>query len=747
MRLLLNIILIILSVAACYLEDIYLYLRPPQPDTTLYMTIRSRQAYRFNQPEALAARQQEALSLYVPVYRYIPPEAEAFREKFNNFEGAVAAFQKNDKSRVEGLRAQLQKDFGVSLATGDIANIAQYRDFKILLEGILTIEESILQNKIVGHALRPAGNKAIEIRNPDSAGALIHPVDDVITIEKARQLMEEKVRQLYWQVEKSVLDPLLRICLTTLQPNLAYDQNENDRRLEKITRKFPSGIVSYQPGEVLAAFGTVLNNRDIVLLEAYRQERISGIYRDILRMVFTIVLVVAFYNLFLAKVPTRGSRRYRPTCRLLSTMLITAVLIPKAYLVFVSLPIYGLPFSLLPMLILFLNQPRLRAAATTLAGALLVNLIIGPALDILLFFAFAGLAAVLASSGLVRRLQVIGPAALVGLINTLCVIVFTLDWDAVASQIGQLQTTDISALTTIVDDGLKADIIWAAIGGLATGPLALVLLPFFAIGGDTASNFRLNRYGNLNRPLIKELLSKAPGTYQHSMGVAYLAQRAGQAVGANTLLLKIGAYYHDIGKMMNPRFFAENQSGSENPHPDQEPRESARINFNHVRHGLRIGHESGLPKAVVDLIRQHHGTRLMEEYYNSASQTEPPGAVRKKDFRYPGPKPQSVEAAILMVTDSLEPACRSLTDPTRNKFEKLIRLNLIKRIADDQLAECDLSSRDLSKIVPALVEALEAWLLSPTAHPVQADTKAPPETGWRIGADSETEPGDRAFRP
>ncbi len=746
MRLLLNIILIILSIAACYLEDIYIYFWPPQPEKAIYLTIRSRRNFSFNQQEALEDNRQKALSLYVPVYRYVPPEIEASKNKFEDFGRSVAAFQEKKQNGVEGLRIQLQNDFGIELSPTDVISMVKYRDFKNLLEGILTIEESILQNKILGESRHLAGKNTIEIQNPNSDGTVSLPVNDLITLEKARYLMEEKVRQLFWQVDKRVLDPVLRICLTTLQPNLKYDQKENERRLDKINRQFPSGIVAYRPGDVLVPFRKILNEKDILLLNAYQKQMMDGIYRDVPWVVFTILFMVIFYNLFLAKILMNGFRN-KPPYRFLLSLLITTILILKGYLVFIAFPIYGLPFCLLPMLVIFLNHGKIVATATTLVGAMLVSFFTGPTYDILIFFTFGGLAAVLVSSGLRKRLQIIVPSLLVGFINTLCIIVFTLDWQAVVSQIPPVQSVNMPALVAIVDAALTADIGWAVIGGLASGPLALLLLPLLEIGWDTASTFKLNRYIDLNRPLMKELLTKAPGTYQHSMTVAYLAQSVGEAIGADTLLLRIGAYYHDIGKMMNPKFFIENQFNGENPHDVLEPRESARVIVNHVRHGMRIGQESGLPKVVVDLVLQHHGTQLMEYFYNIAAKTYPQSTIQEEDFRYPGPKPQSAEAAILMVTDAVEAASRSLEDPNRKKFEKMVRIILVKRIVDGQFAECDLSSRDLSKIVRALVDALEASFHSRIRYPWQEKKPLPKKAGWRIGAVTETNQEDRAFRP
>jgi hypothetical protein len=745
MRLILNIILISITILACFVEDVYLYLWPPQADRAIYLTIRSHSNFSFDQRTALDVKRQDALSQYIPIYRYDPQGVEASIEKFKVFKNAVSTFQKKRQKGVENLRNQLQEEFGVQLSPANIINIVKYRDLKNLLEGILTIEESILQNKIIRDSQGLLDKKTIEIQSPNSAGTVTQPVNDLITLEKARFLLEEKVRQLFWQVNQSVLDPVVQVSLATLQPNLEYDQKENERRLDKINREFPSRIVEYKPGDALVPFRKILNEKDVLLLASYQKYQLARIYRDAPWIIFTILFILGFYNLFLSKILADGSRG-QPPYRFVQVLLITTIIILKGYLVITPFPIYGLPFCILPMLIIFLNHGKIIATATTMVGAMLVSLLSGPTYQIMLFLTFGGLAAVLVSSGLRKRLQILVPSLLVGFINTLTVIIFTMDWQAVITQFISWQAIKFDILVQAVDGALTWDIAWAILGGLAAGPLALLLLPLLEISYATASTFKLNRYMDLNRPLMKELLSKAPGTYQHCMTVAYLAQSVGEAIGADTLLLRIGAYYHDVGKMMNPKFFIENQFNGENPHDVLEPRESARIIIKHVRHGMRIGQESGLPKIVVDLILQHHGTQLMEYFYNIAAKTYPQSTIREADFRYPGPKPMSVEAAILMIVDAVEAASRSLQDPTRKKFEKMVRLILVKRIVDEQFSECDLTSRDLSKIVKTLVDALEASFHSRIRYPWQEKKALPQKTSWKIGADTAKDRDDRAFR-
>ena len=181
-----------------------------------------------------------ALSQYIPVYRYTPQGVETSIKKFEAFIQAVSDFQKKKHPGVENLRNQLQKEFEVRLSPADIIQIVKYRDLNNLLEGILTIEESILQNKIIRDPQDLAGKETILIKNPNSAGTVTHPVNELISLEKARLLLEDKIRQLFWQVDKRILNPVVQVSLATLQPNLKYDQLENERRLDKINREFPS---------------------------------------------------------------------------------------------------------------------------------------------------------------------------------------------------------------------------------------------------------------------------------------------------------------------------------------------------------------------------------------------------------------------------------------------------------------------------------------------------------------------------
>jgi putative nucleotidyltransferase with HDIG domain len=255
---------------------------------------------------------------------------------------------------------------------------------------------------------------------------------------------------------------------------------------------------------------------------------------------------------------------------------------------------------------------------------------------------------------------------------------------------------------------------------------ALLLFPFLRAGRNIGSTLTLRRFSDLDQPLLKRLFAEAPGPYQHSMNVAYLAQAAGNAIDANPLLLRIGAYYHDIGKVGRPDGFIENQVSGDNLHDRIDPYESIAIIHGHLLQGVRMAREARLPAAVVDLIEQHHGTQSVEFFHQKAVKLASREAVREQDFRYPGPKPRTVEAALLMIADAVEAASRTLKAPGRPAFDKLVRFIIVKRIADGQFADCVLDTRDIEAITRAMVDALEASYHARILYPWQQSSSAQP---------------------
>ena len=251
------------------------------------------------------------------------------------------------------------------------------------------------------------------------------------------------------------------------------------------------------------------------------------------------------------------------------------------------------------------------------------------------------------------------------------------------------------------------DMIKAGIGALLSGVLAIGILPFLESSFGLLTNVKLLELSNPNSPLLKRLLMEAPGTYHHSIMVANLAEVATEEVGGNPILSRVGAYYHDIGKIRRPNFFSENQLGGINPHNRISATISTSIIISHVKDGLELADEYNIPEAIKDIIGQHHGRTLVKYFYFTVKNAaENPDEIDEEEFRYEGPIPRSKEAAIIMLADSVEAAVRSINEPTMAKIEEMVN-NIIKdKLYANQLDDCDLTFKDLQKIKDSFMKVL-----------------------------------------
>ncbi|MGB4565108.1 MAG: HDIG domain-containing metalloprotein, partial [Dethiobacteria bacterium] len=273
-----------------------------------------------------------------------------------------------------------------------------------------------------------------------------------------------------------------------------------------------------------------------------------------------------------------------------------------------------------------------------------------------------------------------------------------------------------------VDHGSLAQMGYGLLAGIGNGifssVVAIGLLPYLESGFGITTAITLLELSDPNRPLLRQLLTKAPGTYYHSIMVGNLAEAAAEAVGADPLLTRVAAYYHDIGKMKRPYFFIENQLSGENPHDKITPNLSALIISAHVKDGVELGRKYRLPPVILDIISQHHGTSLISFFYQQALENnQKRDTVSMDQFRYEGPLPQTQEAAIIMLADAVEAGVRSMTKPTSNRIEGLIRKVIKEKLADGQMDECNLTLKDLDQIGDAFVYIMSGIYHSRIEYP------------------------------
>lgn len=257
--------------------------------------------------------------------------------------------------------------------------------------------------------------------------------------------------------------------------------------------------------------------------------------------------------------------------------------------------------------------------------------------------------------------------------------------------------------------------ITALVSGIGSAVLTIGLLPFFEASFGILSAIRLIELSNPNHPLLRKILMEAPGTYHHSVMVANLAESACEAIGANGLLARVGSYYHDIGKTRRPNFFIENQMHRDNPHDRLPPDKSASIIIAHVTDGANILKKYHMPKEIIDIAEQHHGTTLLKYFYHKAQQLNP--EYSETVFCYPGPKAQTKESAVVGIADSVEAAVRSMVQPTPEGIESLVKKIVDERLQDGQLNECDITIKEIETVAHTLCETLKGIFHSRIEYP------------------------------
>jgi putative nucleotidyltransferase with HDIG domain len=337
------------------------------------------------------------------------------------------------------------------------------------------------------------------------------------------------------------------------------------------------------------------------------------------------------------------------------------------------------PYTLLPMLLTILVRKRIGQAVALFTG-IFISIITGFNVQVLIILMLTSVLSIIFVQKVEERNDIIKSSFYIGLV------VFM-----VSFAMGLL-------LSNNVTDALQNSLL-ASAGVLLSGILVIGFLPLIENTFNVVTEIKLLELANPNHPLLKQLQMEAPGTYHHSIMVGNLAESAAEELNANSILLRVAAYYHDIGKLSRPQFFKENQIGTKNPHDEISPNLSTLIITNHVKIGLEMAEKAKLPEEIKDLIGQHHGTTLVKYfYYTMKNNAEDPDTVKEEDFRYPGPKPKSREAGIMMLADSVEAAVRSLPEPSSGKIEAMVYKIFKDKLDDGQLDECDITFSDVSKI-------------------------------------------------
>lgn len=514
-------------------------------------------------------------------------------------------------------------------------------------------------------------------------------VDDFLTSESALEFMDN---------ESAILDEreaalLKELMAPELEPNIFYDRTLTEElRQQAVSEVLPTRGMIPQ-GELIIAKGQVVNQEKYVLLESLRQatgqqepDRATTreIYFGQLLVVAIVLTLLMVFLSFLRKDIFSNNRK-------IMLLLLVIVLVVAAYTGTMKMPDlsnYVVPLCVLPIVLRVFFDTRL-ALFTHVITVLILGSVAPNGYEFAFMQIIAGMVAIFSITNLRKRAHLFIAAGMIFLAYLATYTALTI------IQEGTIMNVEFSVITWLAGNVLLT---------LFSYPLVFIFEKVFGLTSDIS----LMELTDSNSPLLRDLSVKAPGTFQHSLQVANLAEAAAYSIGANTLLVRVGALYHDIGKMEMPLYFIENQSTGINPHDDLSFEESASIIISHVIKGIEKARKHQLPDLVIDFIRTHHGTSMVQYFYQSFLKNYPEKMVDEEDFRYPGPLPFNRETAVLMMADSVEAASRSLTKPDADSISQLVDHIIDDQISQQQFINSDITFRDISTIKKILKKMLRS---------------------------------------
>jgi len=534
--------------------------------------------------------------------------------------------------------------------------------------------------------------------------------------ETARTKVAELVNasSLSQKTEREIVQELARLAI---MPNKFYDKKATENAKVEAKQNTPSVVI--KQGDIVVRAGQVITESLYEKLDSLGLLQQRKNYMPQLGvLLFSVLFTLALYGY--GELTSTGAERKRTNAHWVMMLLIFALNIVLMHLVALTYseewPFVGFvaPVAMGSMLVTLLIDMHLGLVSSflfTLLASMILNVTQEHVFDFRYGFvaAVVSFTAVLAIHRASQRSSILKAGIMVSLFGSVAVL----------------------ALMLVNPEPSRAELIQSVIftlsSGLLTAVLVIGLMPFFEVTFGILSALKLVELSNPNHPLLRKLLTETPGTYHHSLMVGNLSEAAAESVGANGLLCRVGSFYHDVGKTKRPLYFIENQNASGNPHDKLDPKVSASIIIAHAKDGADMLKAHKLPKPIRDIAEQHHGTTLLKYFYFKAvKQAQEQGAeidFTEDDYRYPGPKAQSKEAAIVGIADCVEAAVRSLDHPKVEQIEAMIAKIIKDRLDDQQFNECDLTMKELDKIAETLKEAVIGMFHSRIEYPDDKELK------------------------
>jgi putative nucleotidyltransferase with HDIG domain len=669
--------------------------------------VRAYRELTYTDVQATAQKREEAAAAAPAVYeldtaQIVSREAQ-IATAFSRAREILASHQAPPKgvaipaTKQKEIRARIEEELGAVFPPNVLPLLIEQRFDPDLTAQMLKVLDRVLRAGIVSNRAQFLKDQRIGIVLRDSSSPGGRPLTETFMV---RDLAAARDYLRQFQLEFSALLPsasaratIIGFLETVLVPTIYYQEKETVAQRQAAAAAVAPVEVQIKQGKTIVRSGEEVTRVEAAQLEALRNlRRPYSLLRQLAGFfLFSAILIYALWRYFVHYQSRHKEIRGHEVLILLIVIGVLVVMrlmtalsdILSERVAFDALrdPVnlyYAIPFAFGTVLVALLVDTNL-GIFTALIVATLAGLFYGE-VNLSGYILLGSLAGIYSVRQYKDRAAILKAGLTIGVMNALALLGLDL--------VRQSPVTLASA---------GSNLLFAFINGILASALASMLLPALESLFKITTDIRLLELSNLNAPVLRRLSVEAPGTYHHSLMVGTLAEAAAEAVGANPLLVRVGAYYHDLGKMLKPEYFVENQMFGMNKHEALSPSMSCLIIASHVKDGLELAKEIGLAPKIRDLIPQHHGTRIMTYFYQKAKESldAKHQEIDEADYRYPGPKPQSKEAAIMMMADSVEAASRTLTNPTPAQIQGMINRLVDAILNDNQFDECDITLRDI----------------------------------------------------
>ncbi|UCG14063.1 MAG: HDIG domain-containing protein [Deltaproteobacteria bacterium] len=655
---------------------------------------------------------------------------------------SVLGIHKSPKQLALEQKKEFETKLGITVSEADYAVLMQEKFDLRFEDAVVELADSVLASGVVGNKslLLSEVQKGVVLRSVQSgAEEQVRDLLSFLSIEDARRRILLRASALLEDEDRRVRIGVVHLAQGLLQPNITFNRNETELRRQNAVEAVKPVFFQVKKGEMIVREGQRLGEEQVLKLQTQAEGKFER------GVIFTILGTSLLGGLLIWLAIHVAGKYIRQFPINTKDLLFLAVVLG---ILLILAKISGGVAEAMNNAFPFISNAAIFYVLPMAAGAMLVTIFFGPTTGIVCAFFLALLAALVLDRQinllfyyLVGSLVAVQGVAVcrdrstplraglaVGLANVSVILFMTLAY-------GRVLTPQTGVA-----------ILFGLVGGVLSGVVTTGLCPLAEMAFHYTTDVKLLELASMDRPLLRELMVQVPGTYHHSLIVGNMVEAAAKSIGANSLLARVAAYYHDIGKIKKPLYFVENQVGSENKHERLAPSMSSLILTSHVKDGVDLAKQHGLGQDIQDIIQQHHGTSVISFFYQKAldlqdrlrsSKGGEVSPVLVEDYRYPGPKPQTKEAGLVLLADAVEAACRTLAEPTVARIQGLVQKIINKIFSDGQLDECELTLKDLHQIAKSFIQILmgishqRVEYPEPAAKGFEGKARANGDTGYR----------------